>query len=66
MPRHLPDQGLTSIATSYIVDVLDSLQLLNLDEEYSRARTWIRDFLTFDVDDEHHAFEASRLGVPAN
>jgi hypothetical protein len=43
-----------------IVDTLDTLLIMGLDEEYERARTWVQDELTFDVDVEFNAFEVGR------
>jgi hypothetical protein len=40
-----------------IVDVLDSLLLMGLDDEYARARKWVAEHQTFDVDERFHAFE---------
>jgi mannosyl-oligosaccharide alpha-1,2-mannosidase len=42
---------------SFIVDCIDSLQIFRLEEEYTRARDWIANKLSFDVGDKHHAFE---------
>jgi endoplasmic reticulum Man9GlcNAc2 1,2-alpha-mannosidase len=42
---------------SMIVDVLDSLLLMGLEDEYARARTWVAEQQTFDVDQRFHAFE---------
>lgn len=44
-----------------IVDVLDSLQLMGLDEEYSRARSWVTEKLSFDQDDSFSLFEVYSL-----
>lgn len=32
---------------------------MGLHDEYDRARAWIRDHLTFDVDGEYNTFEVS-------
>ncbi|KAF6754190.1 glycoside hydrolase family 47 protein, partial [Ephemerocybe angulata] len=41
-----------------VVDVLDSLQIMGLDEEYQRARTWVEN-VSFDVDGEYSTFETT-------
>ncbi|KAF8322682.1 glycoside hydrolase [Clavulina sp. PMI_390] len=40
-----------------IVDALDTMMLMGLDDEVKRAREWIRDELTFDLDGEYNTFE---------
>ncbi|KAL7416692.1 glycoside hydrolase [Mrakia frigida] len=40
-----------------IVDALDSLLVMDLTEEYERARDWVASSLSFDVDVEFNAFE---------
>lgn len=40
-----------------IVDTIDTLQLMGLDEEVARARTWVADSLTFERDAEYNTFE---------
>lgn len=40
-----------------IVDVIDSLQIMGLDDEYSRARTWVSEKLSFERDDDFSTFE---------
>ena len=40
-----------------IVDVIDSLQIMGLDDEYSRARTWVSEELSFERDDDFSTFE---------
>ncbi|PPR02348.1 hypothetical protein CVT24_011692 [Panaeolus cyanescens] len=42
-----------------VVDVLDSLQIMGLDEEYNRARHWVSEKLTFDRDDKFSTFETT-------
>jgi mannosyl-oligosaccharide alpha-1,2-mannosidase len=44
-----------------IVDSLDSLLVLGFEEEYLRARDWVRDSLDFDKDAEFNTFEVSQL-----
>lgn len=39
-----------------VVDVLDSLHIMGLEEEYSRARQWVEK-LNFDVDGLYSTFE---------
>lgn len=40
-----------------IVDALDSLLVMDLRDEYKRARDWVRTELTFDRDGEYNTFE---------
>jgi hypothetical protein len=47
----------SSSPESMIVDVLDSLLIMGLDDEYARARKWVADNLSFDIDGRSHAFE---------
>lgn len=42
-----------------IIDSLDTIQLMGLTEEYTRAREWIESELTFEVDDEFNTFETT-------
>lgn len=51
--------GIARLTTfgSLIVDVLDSLILFGMDDEYERAKSWVAD-LSFAVDDWFHVFEA--------
>lgn len=46
-----------------MVDSLDSLLLMGLDDEYQRAREWVKD-LSFDIDDKYHNFEVSSFAEP--
>lgn len=46
---------------SFIIDGLDSLLLMDLPDEYARAREWIQTKLSFDVGDKHHAFEVGMI-----
>jgi hypothetical protein len=39
-----------------VVDVLDTLQIMGLEQEYARARTWVAN-LSFDRDGEYSTFE---------
>ncbi len=48
-----------------IVDSLDSLLVLGFEEEYLRARDWVRDSLDFDKDAEFNTFEVIRLPLSA-
>ncbi|GAA96547.1 glycoside hydrolase family 47 protein [Mixia osmundae IAM 14324] len=43
----------------FILDTLDFLYMLDLKPEIERAKTWLRDLHTFDVDDRFHAFEVT-------
>jgi len=40
-----------------VVDVIDTMQLMGLQDEYSRARQWISDQLSFERDDTFSVFE---------
>jgi hypothetical protein len=40
-----------------VVDVIDSLQIMGLDDEYSRARAWVAEKLSFERDDDFSTFE---------
>jgi len=40
-----------------IVDSLDSLLLMGFDEEYERARDWVREELSFNVPGKVNGFE---------
>ena len=42
-----------------VVDVLDSLQIMGLDDEYQHARKWVAEKLSFDRDDAFSTFEVS-------
>jgi hypothetical protein len=42
----------------FVADVLDSLILMGLDDEFKRAREWVKE-LSFDLDDKFHTFEVS-------
>jgi hypothetical protein len=42
-----------------IVDSLDSLLLMGFDEEYERARDWVKEELSFDVPGKVNGFEVS-------
>ena len=42
-----------------VLDVVDSLILLGLDEEYQRAREWVANELSFDRDGIYNTFEVS-------
>ncbi|KAH9486193.1 Mannosyl-oligosaccharide 1,2-alpha-mannosidase [Psilocybe cubensis] len=42
-----------------VVDVIDSLQIMGLQDEYSRARTWVAEKLTFERDDRFSTFETT-------
>lgn len=40
-----------------VVDSLDTMIIMGLDEEVERAKSWIRDKLSFDRDDSFNLFE---------
>ena len=40
-----------------IVDVIDTMQIMGLTEEYERARDWVANKLTFDRDGNFNTFE---------
>ena len=42
-----------------IVDVIDTLQIMNLTDEYSRARTWVANDLSFERDGHFNTFETT-------
>ncbi|TIB62324.1 hypothetical protein E3P77_03851 [Wallemia ichthyophaga] len=42
-----------------IIDSLDTIQLMGLTDEYARARNWIENELSFDVDDKFNTFETT-------
>ncbi|KAF8808192.1 glycoside hydrolase family 47 protein [Phlegmacium glaucopus] len=42
-----------------VVDVIDTLQLMDLQDEYSRARQWISDKLSFERNDTFSVFETT-------
>ena len=46
-----------------IVDVIDSLQIMGLEGEYSRARTWVSEKLSFERDDHFSTFEVCQETV---
>jgi mannosyl-oligosaccharide alpha-1,2-mannosidase len=41
----------------FIIDAIDTMQVMGLQEEYSRAREWISSNLTFDRDGNLNTFE---------
>ena len=46
-----------------IVDSIDTMMLMGLDDEVTRARNWVQDKLSFDVNGEHNTFEVSQPPV---
>ena len=46
-----------------IVDVLDTLIVMGMDEEYEKAAAWVRDELRFDLGGEFNTFEVSPLST---
>jgi hypothetical protein len=42
-----------------IVDSLDSLLVMGFEDEYVRAREWVRNELSFDIEGKVNAFEVS-------
>jgi endoplasmic reticulum Man9GlcNAc2 1,2-alpha-mannosidase len=40
-----------------VLDVIDTMQIMGLQEEYSRAREWISTNLSFDRDGNFNTFE---------
>ncbi len=40
-----------------IVDAIDTLMIMGFDDEVARARDWIRDHLTFDLNATYNTFE---------
>lgn len=41
-----------------IVDSIDTMLMMHLDEEYQRARDWIKNKMSFDRDAKFNTFEA--------
>ncbi|KAM0746133.1 glycoside hydrolase [Meredithblackwellia eburnea MCA 4105] len=41
----------------FVVDSLDSLLVMGLEDEFSRAKSWVEKNLQFDIDDKFHNFE---------
>lgn len=41
---------------SFIIDILDSLKLFGMEDEFNKCRNWVMD-LSFDIDDKFHTFE---------
>ncbi|KAF8971818.1 glycoside hydrolase family 47 protein [Flammula alnicola] len=42
-----------------VVDVLDTMQIMGLQDEYARARKWVAEKLTFERDDNFSTFETT-------
>ena len=40
-----------------VVDSIDTMLLMGLNDEYSKARMWVKDNLDFDRDAEYNTFE---------
>lgn len=40
-----------------VIDSIDTIQIMGLDEEYKRARTWIANSLSFDRNGSFNTFE---------
>lgn len=40
-----------------VVDSLDTMQIMGLNEEYQRARTWIATTMSFERDGNYNTFE---------
>ena len=49
-----------------IVDTLDTLILMGLDDELTRARKWVRDKLSFDRDGDYNVFEVRHVASAVN
>lgn len=43
-----------------IVDTIDTMQIMGLQDEYTRARDWVANNLTFDRDGNFNTFEVCR------
>lgn len=43
-----------------VIDSIDTMQLMGLDEEYTRARAWVATKLSFDRDANFNTFEVQR------
>jgi hypothetical protein len=46
-----------------VVDVLDTMQIMGLQDEYIRARKWVAEKLTFDRDDRFSTFEVRSITI---
>lgn len=46
-----------------VVDSIDTMQLMGLDEEYSRAREWVATKMSFDRDAKFNTFEVGWLAI---
>jgi mannosyl-oligosaccharide alpha-1,2-mannosidase len=42
-----------------VIDSIDTMLLMGLTEEYSRARAWVENSMNFERDANFHTFEAS-------
>ncbi|KAF9467017.1 glycoside hydrolase family 47 protein [Collybia nuda] len=42
-----------------VIDSIDTMQIMGLDEEYTRAREWVANKLSFDRDDSFNTFETT-------
>ena len=46
--------------------IVDTLILMGLDDELSRARKWVQDVLSFDRDGDYNVFEVRHVASAAN
>lgn len=46
-----------------VVDVLDTMQIMELNDEYLHARKWVAEKLSFDRDNKFSTFEASTFSL---
>ena len=52
--------NLTGSGVGYaIIDAVDTMQIMGLEEEYTRAREWISSKLSFESDGNFNTFEVS-------
>ena len=52
--------NLTGSGVGYaIIDAIDTMQIMGLEEEYTRAREWISSKLSFESDGNFNTFEVS-------
>jgi mannosyl-oligosaccharide alpha-1,2-mannosidase len=46
-----------------VVDAIDTMLLMGLHQEYSRASNWVRNHLSFDRDGQSRCFNTFEVGV---
>ena len=59
-PIRKSGSNLTGSCVGYaIIDAIDTMQIMGLEEEYTRAREWISSKLSFESDGNFNTFEVS-------